>query len=170
MRRSLLGLFILGATAAGCATVETAARNLPPLTGSAGGAAAAVTLPTSGGTTFSAAQAIRKGETVEGTVREGEPRFYQLQLTRGETVTAMFYSRIALTGTYSGPRQLPVIAFLDPNGGVLKSTMTSTGETIGKGGFDRAELQYTASRAGPVLFRVDCEECGQRLHYRLAIQ
>ena len=166
--RSVLGLLVLAVAAGGCTAVQGAVQNLP--TGGVGGAMAGAALPSSGGTTLNAAQAVRKGETVEGVVQEGGPRFYRLELNRGESVTATFYGRMVVPSSYSGPSQLPVIAFLDANGGVLKREMTLIKETVGKGGFDRMELPYTSSRGGTVLVRVDCEECGQRVHYRVAFQ
>jgi hypothetical protein len=164
---TLAGLLLALAPAGGCATVQTAAGNIP---GGVGGAVTEASLPSSGGTSINAAQAIRQGETVEGVVHAGQPRFYAVSLNRGQTVRATFYSRIAVRGNYSGPSQLPVFAFLDTNGGVLKREMSLTRETLGGGGFDRAEMEYYTATTRNVIVRVDCEECGRGVHYRLVVQ
>lgn len=168
--RMLLAVALMGGCAIRAGTLEPSGA--PGSAGSpeAAPAAAAPDFPMSGGTSLAQAEPISRGSTIEGVVWKEQPRYYRIQLGQGEELKMIWYTQI-ISSSGSGAGLNPVLAVLDEMGGKLMESMEATYATTAQNRFDRAEINYFASRTGPVFIQIDCTKCYEaRIHYKLVVE
>jgi hypothetical protein len=171
-----LALGSLLALATACATAGRTAEDILRQTAASAAAApsasAAQAPPaarTSGGTSIAGAEPVARGDTVEGVVSAGAPRYYRIELRRGEELDLTWLTRVDTRGPSGGAN--PRLNILDAMGGTLLSRMEATYATAGTDRWEREDVLYAHAVAGPAVIQVECGLCGAvAVHYRIVVE
>jgi hypothetical protein len=124
---------------------------------------------TSGGTSIAGAEPVARGDTVEGVVSAGAPRYYRIELRRGEELDLTWLTRVDTRGPSGGAN--PRLNILDAMGGTLLSRMEATYATAGTDRWEREDVLYAHAVAGPAVIQVECGLCGAvAVHYRIVVE